>query len=565
MTDEPRPSLRRDLRTLLDVLRVARVRRRRLVGSALLSGLADVASLAVAALLLEVVRGLIAGGLARDRFVADVTGLYLAIVAKNALDYASQLVLAREAAAATVRIRSDLLARLLDVGKAYFDRHATSTLSDTLVWASETPAMLATLFHNILTRSLSVVVLGGFLVAVSLPLSAMAFAIAPLANVVTGAVARRIRRSAQRSTAARMSLGGTGWEILAGMSAVHAATAERRELARFDAVSERERQLGLARHRLELLIGPARELAATSTLLVISWGVGLIDTGLAAADLFVFVYLVQRLLGPLGGIADARIRIAARSNDLARVDALLNVPGLPDQVVPDGPRAFTGLARGIEIRDLTFAYRDREPALRGLSLVIEAGKLTAITGTSGSGKTTLASLLLRFYDCAPGAIAIDGVDLRDHDRASWRKRLAYVGQDVFLFDASLRANLCYGTTRAVDDAELWRLLEELRLDEFARALPDGLDTVLGERGNRASGGQQQRIAIARALVRDAELTILDEPTSALDAPTAEAVMASVARRLAGRTVVAIGHGPELRTHADRVIELSRGAIVSLPA
>jgi subfamily B ATP-binding cassette protein MsbA len=559
MTGEPQRSLRRDLRTLLDVMRVARVQRGRLIGSALLSGLADVASLAVAALLLEVVRGLVAGGLTRDRFVADVTGLYLAIVAKNALEYASQLVLAREAAAATLRIRTDLLARLLDVGKAYFDRHATSALRDTLVWASEVPATLAILFHNILTRSLSAVVLGGFLVALSLPLTAMAFAIAPLANVVTGAVARRIRRSAQRSTDARFALSGAGWEILAGMSAVHAATAEPRELARFGAASERERDLGIVRQRLELLVGPARELAATSTLLVISWGVGLIDTGLAAADLFVFVYLVQRLLGPLAGIADARIRIAASSEELARIDALLHIPA--GELVGDGPRVFAGLARAIEIRDLTFSYQGREPALRGLSLEIAAGKLTAITGTSGSGKTTLASLLLRFYDCPPATILVDGVDLRELDRASWRVRVAYAGQDVFLFDTSLRANLCYGTTRAVPDAELWQLLADLKLDDFANSLPDGLDTGLGERGSLASGGQQQRIAIGRALVRDADVTILDEPTSALDAPTAAAVMAAVARRLAGRTVVVIGHGAELRAVADRVIELAHGTAV----
>jgi subfamily B ATP-binding cassette protein MsbA len=555
----PPASLVRDLRTLVDVLRAAKVRSRRLVASAALSGLADLASLAVASLLLELVRGLVAGGLGSDRFVVDATGLYAAIVVKNALDYASQLVLAREVAAATVRIRADLLAQLLAVGKAYFDRHATSSLRDTLVWASETAATMAALFHNIITRAIGVVVLAGFLIYLSLPLAALAFAIAPLANLVTGIVARRIRRSAEQLWTSRDDLHRAGWEILAGAAVVHAATAERRELARFDAASARERELAVGRQRLEQLVAPARELAATTTLLAISWGVGLIDTGLATADLFVFVYLVQRMLGPLGGIADARLRIAAGSDDLARVDAMLQVPA--DQFVPDGARPFTGLRGAIEVRGLTFRYVDRDPALRALSLSVQAGELTAIVGASGCGKSTLASLLMRFYDCPPGTIFIDGVDLRDLDRASWRARVAYVAQDVFLFDTSLRANLCYGTTRAVSDAELWELLRALRLDDFARGLPDGLDTLLGERGGRASGGQQQRIAIGQALLRDADVTILDEPTSALDEATAEAVMAVVAERLAGRTVIAIGHGPELRARAHRVVRIADGAVV----
>jgi subfamily B ATP-binding cassette protein MsbA len=271
------------------------------------------------------------------------------------------------------------------------------------------------------------------------------------------------------------------------------------------------------------------------------------------------VYLVQRMMGPLGAIGDARIRIAASSDDLARVEALLRIPA--DQFVPAGSARFERLARGIELRDLAFSYAGREPALRGISLTIRAGEITAIVGASGSGKSTLASLLLRFYDCAPGAILVDGVDVRDLDRESWRKRVAYVGQDVFLFDASLRDNLCYAAERAVPDAELWALLGRLRLEDFARGLPDGLDTPLGERGHRASGGQQQRIAIAQALLRDADVTILDEVTSALDEATARDVMATIAERLAGRTVIAIGHRQELLAVAHRVIELASGAVL----
>lgn len=547
-----------DLRTLLAVFALVGVRRGRIVGAALLSGAADIAGLGVAATLLVLIRGIIGGGLGGRAFLVDVTLLYALIVAKNALDVIADAMVAREASAATEHIRHDLLAQYFGVGRRFYDKHSTSTLRDTLVAASAVPAAMTNLFFALLTKSISCLTLLGYLFHMSWRLTLMALAIAPLANVIINVVVARIRNSAQQYAAAKLAFGKAAQEILSGMTQVHAATAEARETARFGEASLVERAVGIKRARLERLVGPAKELGATTTLLMVAWGVGLFDSGLSIAELFVFLHLVQRMMGPLSAISDARIKIAGSSDELARVQAMLAIDRA--YFIEPGPRPAPVLARAIEVRDLTFGYDDAAPILRDVSLVIPAGKKTGLVGESGSGKSSLLNVLFRFYDVPPGTVFVDGVDLRELDTTSWRTRIAYMSQDVFLFHAPLRDNLCYGAGRTIDDATLRDMLERMRLGEFLARLPGGLDGIVGERGMRASGGERQRIAIAQTLLRDADLYVFDEVTSALDEPLSIAIGAEISRALAGKTIVMTSHRPIVLADAAQIIALHRGAL-----
>jgi ABC-type multidrug transport system fused ATPase/permease subunit len=549
--------VREDLRTLITALRRAGARPRRLVASAILSGLADTAGLGVASLLLVLVHAIVADDLSRERFAILATGVYGLILVKNALDYASERILVREASAATQQLRRELFARYLAADKAYFDATPTSAMRDAMMNATAAPAGMVVLFHRLLTKTISCLIVVGYLVRLSWLLALVAISLAPLANLVIAVMVKRIRAQAHRYAAARGTLGRTVHEQLTGMVQVHAATAEQREADRLGTVGEVERGLALHRSHLEQLVAPARELAATSTLLAIAWCVGLVHTGLAVAELFVFVYLVQRLMNPLAAIGDARLRIASGSPDLARLDRLLEVPP-----AATGTRAFDWSLRRIAISGLTFGYPDRAAVLRGASLELPAGTVTALVGASGSGKTTLLQLLFGFYDPPIGTIQIDSVDLRELDRGSWRRRVAYVTQDAFLFDAPLRDNLLYATERTLTDAELVALLRRLGLDDFLARLEAGLDTVVGERGCRVSGGEKQRLALARAIVRDADVYLLDEVTSSLDEATARLVGVALRELLAGKTVIIASHRPSVLAHVDQIVELRKGFVVT---
>jgi subfamily B ATP-binding cassette protein MsbA len=207
-----------------------------------------------------------------------------------------------------------------------------------------------------------------------------------------------------------------------------------------------------------------------------------------------------------------------------------------------------------------FGYDPGELVLHNISLTIEQGKMTALVGASGAGKSTLADLIPRFYDPTQGKILIDGVDLREFDINSVRRRLAVVSQDTFIFNTSVRNNIAYALEGVDEEAirEAARLANAL---EFIEDMPEGFETQLGDRGVRLSGGQRQRIAIARALLRNPEILILDEATSALDSVSERLIQESLEKLSVGRTVIAIAHRLSTIVRADKVVVLEQGHIV----
>ncbi len=215
----------------------------------------------------------------------------------------------------------------------------------------------------------------------------------------------------------------------------------------------------------------------------------------------------------------------------------------------------------ISIQDVTARYGDDlPPAVAGLTLDLPAGRRVAVTGASGAGKTTVANLLLRFLDPEQGCVRLDGRDLREYRQHDVRAMFAYAGQDAHIFDSSIRANLELGRAGA-SDADLEAALAAVRMDAWVAALPDGMDTRVGDDGAALSGGQRQRLGIARALLSDAPVLLLDEPAAHLDHSTAEAVIGDILRTSGDRSVLLITHRPEGRDLVDEILELADGAVV----
>jgi ATP-binding cassette subfamily B protein len=243
---------------------------------------------------------------------------------------------------------------------------------------------------------------------------------------------------------------------------------------------------------------------------------------------------------------------------LARVDELLDEPAS----IADRPGAveLPPLAQEIRFHTVAFGYGGTQPILRDLDLVLPAGQHTAIVGPSGSGKTSILNLLLRFWDPETGSILFDGRDIRDATLASLRSRIGLVFQDTFLFDTTVRENIALGTSGATD-ADVVQAARAAKLDHYIQSLPAGYDTMLGERGVRMSGGQRQRLAIARALIRDPTILVFDEATSALDAETEREILATLALVARNRTTVTITHRLSVAATADRIAVLDQGRVV----
>ena len=210
---------------------------------------------------------------------------------------------------------------------------------------------------------------------------------------------------------------------------------------------------------------------------------------------------------------------------------------------------------------INFSYIKNVEILKGVSVSIEAGKVTAIVGPTGSGKTTLISLIMRFYDCPKGAILLDGEDVREFTVKSVRRHIALVSQETLLFNDSIRNNLSFGLDREVSDDELIVVAKKARIYDLIASLPDGIDTEVGDRGIKLSGGEKQRVAIARALLKGSSILILDEATSSLDSKTESLIQDAVDSAIQNKTAIIIAHRLSTIKNADMICVLHKGRIV----
>ncbi|TRL34364.1 ABC transporter ATP-binding protein [Rhizobium straminoryzae] len=288
-------------------------------------------------------------------------------------------------------------------------------------------------------------------------------------------------------------------------------------------------------------------------------GAWFVTQGSLSAGGFVgFLLLVNVFLRPIEKINSV---IETYPKGIAGFQRYLNfLDQQPDIVDRPTARPIGRLDGDILYRQVGFRYGSGRSVLDGLNLTIRAGEMAAFVGPSGAGKTTLCSLLPRFYDVTAGAISIGGVDIRDMTLKSLRGNIGIVQQDVFLFAGSIRENIAYGRLDATE-AEIREAARRARLEEVIDAMPQGLDTVIGERGVKLSGGQKQRLAIARIFLKNPPILILDEATSALDTETERAIQASLAELSVGRTTLVIAHRLATITRADRIFVVDRGRIV----
>ncbi len=284
------------------------------------------------------------------------------------------------------------------------------------------------------------------------------------------------------------------------------------------------------------------------------------DSATLIATLVATIYLMSRLLGPVTLINVSRTNIAANLDAFRELDRFF--AEVPHHIEQDGNIDLSGFGREIKFVDVGFTYHGREePALRNFSMAIRKGERVGIVGPSGSGKSTVINLLTRIYRPAQGEILIDGLQLNSLRIESWWRRIAIVMQDMFLTRNSIRANLTQGLSIVPNDEVIMRALHVADADDFVSQLPGGLDALLADRGIGLSGGEQQRLSIARALLRNPDLMILDEATGSLDVRTEATIVTRLAEHHPDLTLVVIAHRIGAVRMCDRIVVLKDGCVV----
>ena len=307
-----------------------------------------------------------------------------------------------------------------------------------------------------------------------------------------------------------------------------------------------------------LNVGQSLIISVAVTLMVWRATLGVVEGRMTLGDLVLVNAFMIQLYIPLNFLGVLYREIKQSLADMERMFGLM----AEHREVDDPPGAKSiAIARGeVRFDQVTFAYDPARPILKNISLVMPAGKTTAVVGSSGAGKSTLSRLLYRFYDIDSGSIRIDGQEIRDVTQSSLRSAIGIVPQDTVLFNDTLEYNIRYGRPDAGDD-EVMSVIEAAHLSAFIRSLPDGLKTRVGERGLKLSGGEKQRVAIARALLKRPALLIFDEATSALDSESEKAIQHELLEISRGRTTLVIAHRLSTIVDADQIVVLEAGQIV----
>ena len=481
-------------------------------------------------------------------------------IVESATDWVAHLLWRNLAQTIEHELRMDAYGHVQDLELGWFEDQSTgglmSILNDDV---NQLERFLDIGAIEIIGVTMNVVFVGVVFFAAAPILGLVAFLPIPL--IIWGSVLfqRRLEPRYAEVRAAAGEVAGVLANNLAGIATIRAFTAEEREVARVGEASQAYREANGRAIKLSSAFIPIIRMAilAAFTATLIVGGRAALRGDLNVGVFSVLVYMTQRLLWPLTRLGETFDLYQRAMASTRRILDLLAV----DPSIRPGTAVLAEPVRGeVRFDGVEFAYGEAGPVLHDLDLCVPAGETHAIVGPTGAGKSTVVKLILRLYEPTAGAIRIDGTDVRDLTFTSLRGAMGYVGQDVFLFQGTVRENIAYGRPDATD-AEVEEAARLAEAHEFVTALPQGYDTIVGERGQKLSGGQRQRLSIARAIVRDPRVLVLDEATSAVDNETEAAIQRSLESVGHDRTVLVIAHRLSTIRHADRIHVLERGRVV----
>ncbi len=510
----------------------------------------------------QVVQRVLDNGL-RDPSFLDllVVGLVVVLLVRALVDGLRQYVMSYTGERVIFDLRMAIVRHLQSLSLSFFNARKTGDLMSHVT--SD-----ATVVHGVITQTIlqvlgQVLTLVGGVTTIFLmnwKLALLTLVVAPPMGLLGQRMGRQIRDLSRATQDAQGEAVGVLQEAIAEVRVVQAFTREEYEAERFHTKLLFMFRKSMERARVTSIMFPLIGFLGFASSIVVLWygGHEVANGELTIGQLVAFLLYLGMVAGPIGGLAGQWGSIQSAFGAADRIFALLDT--VPE--VQDSPDAVPLPAVEGEIRfeNVAFKYGEGPFVLDGVTTIFPRGQTTALVGPSGAGKTTLVNLVGRFYDPVSGVIAVDGFDLRTVTVRSLRSQIAVVPQEPILFADTIRENIRYGRLEATPE-EIDAAADAANAREFIVRLPKGLDTLVGERGVRLSVGQRQRIAIARALLRDAPILLLDEATSSLDNESEFLVQQALDRLMSGRTTIVIAHRLSTVERADRILVLDRGRIV----
>ena len=488
---------------------------------------------------------------------------------RSLAQFFSNYLLSRVINSVLLKLREQMFKTLLNASTTFFQKNSASHLINAVVFeVNNVLSIMGGMLISLVRDSLTVIGLIGYLIYLNWQLTLVVMIIFPVIAFIMGKVNKRLRVLNREQQTLTSELAYIVEESSAGYKIVKVHGAEQYEMRRFMEKAERLRQFALKSAVAGGLNQPITQLIASMALSVVLV-IALMQSateGTTVGGFASFVTAMMLVISPIKHLADINQPLQRGLTAADMIFALMDQPIEEDESRKANMQSLEHAKGGIRFENVGFAYEQetgRKDALSDVNLDIKPGEVVAFVGPSGGGKSTLVNLLPRFFKPSSGHIYLDNIPLENIILSDLRKQIAFVGQDVILFNDSIAANVAYGAVgpEGVDRGRVIEALEAANLSALMKELPEGIDAQIGDNGNRLSGGQRQRLAIARAIYKDAPILILDEATSALDSESERQVQDALERLMVGRTTLVIAHRLSTIEHADRIVVLEHGHVV----
>ena len=492
--------------------------------------------------------------------VAICCGLIIAATfLKNLLLYLSSYISVPVRSSIIIRLRNDMFAKVLTLPIGYFSEQRKGDIMSRMTNdVGEIESSVVSTLEGLIKDPVLVLSYLATLIYISPTLSLFLLILLPATALLIGRISRTLKKQSSESSVRVGETLSILDETLGGIRVIKAFSAELLVKGRFEALNNTLFGISKKMSARRDLASPLTELLGVIVLCVILYfGGGLVlhGSGLTGGDLIAYIAIFSLMINPAKTLSTSFFNVQRGAAAIERIEELLASPVVIDD---SGTKKLESFNERIEFKDVCFSYADK-PVLKGISFVIPKGKTVALVGSSGAGKSTLADLVPRFHDVTGGEVLIDGVNIKEYNLASVRKHISIVTQEPILFNETVAGNISLGMTNAaMEDIE--QAAKVANAYNFIQAKKNQFNTNIGDRGNKLSGGEKQRVTIARALLKNPPILILDEATSSLDTESERLVQDAVYKMMQNRTSLVIAHRLSTVRHADEIIVLDKGEI-----